>query len=135
MIKALYIQNRSDLLGSAASALCLVHCLATPFLFVAQAGHLYEHAASPLWWGGLDLFFIAISLIAVYWSAKTTSKKWVAYGLWVSWALLTFVILNEKFELMHMAEAVIYFPSLALIGLHLYNRKYCRCDNDGCCAA
>ena len=135
MIKALKLNTTSDIFGSAASTLCLVHCLATPFLFAAHAGHAHGHHHShPLWWGVLDLLFIAVSLVAVYWSAKHTSKNWMCYALWLSWAGLTFVILNEKLGWVHLAEAAIYFPAIALIGLHLYNRKYCKCSNEDCCA-
>ena len=134
MLNAFNISVRSDLFGAAASALCLAHCLATPFLFAAHTGHVHGHEASPFWWGTLDLVFIAISWLAVYWSAKHTSKKWMRVGLWISWVLLAFVILNEKFELLHIPEAAIYIPSLALVGLHLYNRKYCQCQDEACCA-
>lgn len=133
MLKALNFNARSDIFGSTASALCLVHCLATPFLFAAHTGHVHGHESSPFWWGLLDIVFIAISWFAVYWSAKNTSKNWMRYSLWISWVFLAFVILNEKFELLHLAESVIYLPSLVLVGLHLYNRKYCNCSNDECC--
>lgn len=127
-------RSRSDLFGSAASSLCLLHCLATPLLFAAHTGHVHGHQSSPMWWGTIDIIFIVISLFAVHWSAKNSSKQWMRAALWVSWALLAFVILNEKFELIHLAEAAIYFPSLALVGLHLYNRRYCKCADEECCA-
>lgn len=134
MLEALKINSRSDIFGSTASALCLAHCLATPLLFAAHTGHAHDHGASPFWWGILDIVFIVVAWFAVYWSAKHTSRNWMRYGLWISWGLLAFVILNEKFELLHLAESVIYVPSLALIGLHLYNRKYCQCEDENCCA-
>lgn len=121
------------MLGVAASSLCLVHCLATPFLFTIQAGNLHHHHLHPFWWGLLDIFFIFVSLVAVYWSARNTSKKWMKYALWISWVLLTAVILNEKLEVMHITESFIYFPSISLVVLHLYNRKYCQCVDDSCC--
>ena len=32
------LTTKSDLWGAFASGLCLIHCLATPFIFLAQAG-------------------------------------------------------------------------------------------------
>ena len=134
MIKAINLNRRSDLIGSAASTLCLIHCLATPFLFAAHAGHVHGHHEHPLWWGTLDILFIGISLGAVYWSAKNTSKEWMRYALWFSWVFLAFVIINEKLAMVHLAEEVIYVPLVALVVLHLYNRRYCQCADETCCA-
>jgi len=133
VIKAINYNFRSDILGSAASSLCLIHCLATPFLFIAHTGHVQGHHAYPLWWGVLDLFLIGISFIAIYWSAKNTSKKWMRYALWFSWGFLAFVIINEKIDAVHLAETIVYIPSIALIVLHLYNRRYCQCQDETCC--
>ncbi len=128
-------QRKFDLLGASASSLCLIHCLATPFLFVAEASvahHHHGHGDTPLWWSVIDIVFIVISFFAVYFSSKTTSKNWVKYGLFASWALLTLIILNEKIEGVHLAEEWVYLPALSLVGLHLYNRKYCQCEDDAC---
>jgi len=133
MVQILKINQNSDVVGSAASALCLIHCIATPFLFAAHASHVHGHHEHPFWWGLLDLLFIGISFVAVYWSTKHTAKNWMRYALWVSWALLCFVILNEKMGLIHIVEEAIYLPSLALVGLHIYNKKYCNCEEEGCC--
>lgn len=134
--------QRSDLLGALASGLCLIHCIATPFLFVAHAGashHAHEHGhghghESPLWWGTIDILFLVISLAAVYWSARKSSRNWVKYSLWMAWGLLTFIILNEKMAWMHLPEEVIYVPALGLVGLHIYNQRYCQCEDEECCA-
>lgn len=119
------LTSKSDIIGSTASFLCLIHCIATPFLFVAQAeisGHAETH---PLWWGLLDVFFLVISYFAVWWSSKTTTKSWIRKALWISWVVLAIIVLNEKLAVIHLPEAVIYLPAVSLIILHLYNRKYC----------
>ncbi len=126
--------QRSDVWGAVASALCLVHCLASPFLFVAHTGHVHGHHSHPFWWGLLDVLFIIISFLAVFWSVKNTSRNWMKYALWTSWALLTASILNEKLQLVPLAEAFTYIPSIALVALHLYNRKYCKCREEDCCS-
>lgn len=133
MIKTFNFPLTSDIIGSASSSLCLIHCLATPFIFATHVGHVQGHHDHPFWWGLLDSLFILISLIAVYWSAKNTSKKWMRYALWIGWVSLSFVIFNEKLGLIHLVEEIIYIPSLALVLLHIYNRKYCQCENDACC--
>jgi len=133
VIKAINYKFKSDILGSAASSLCLIHCLVTPFLFMAHTSHVQGHHTYPLWWGVLDIFFIGVSFIAVCWSAKNTSKKWMRYALWFSWGFLAFVIINEKISIVHLAETMIYIPSIALVVLHLYNRKYCQCRDETCC--
>ena len=129
--------SRSDTLGAFASGLCLAHCVATPFIFVAHAGvstHGHGHA-SPQWWGFIDIFFLVVSFLAVVWSARKSSKKWIGYLLVASWLGLAFVVLNEKAGWLHLLEEAIYLPALALVGLHLYNRRYCQCSNEGCCEA
>ncbi|MCI4667320.1 MAG: MerC domain-containing protein [Bacteroidia bacterium] len=126
-------KRKSDVLGATASGLCLIHCLATPFLFVAQAGVSGHHEASPAWWGAIDIILLVVSLAAVYWAVKKTSKQWIKIALILSWVFLAFLIFNEKFEGIHLAEAWIYVPTASLIVLHLYNRKYCYCDDEEHC--
>jgi len=122
-----------NLIGALASSLCLLHCIATPLLFAVQASMLAHEVEHPEWWGTLDVIFLIISLLAVWQSSKTTAKTWVRYALWMSWLFLSIVILNEKLSILSLPELAIYFPTIALIGLHLYNRKYCHCKDDGCC--
>lgn len=127
------IDTKSNLIGALASGLCLVHCLATPLLFITHAsaaGHDHHELG---WWGNLDYLFIAISTAAVYYSAQNTSLKWMPTALYSSWIILAFLILNEKFHLIHLPHEVIYLPTLSLIGLHLYNRRYCNCEEETCC--
>ena len=141
MINSQFIQKRgaSDILGALASGLCLIHCLATPFLFMAQAEvahhhHHHHHGASPVWWGLIDIALLGVSLGAVYWAARKSSSQWIKIALGASWLFLAFIILNEKFEFIHLAEAWIYAPAISLVGLHLYNRKYCYCEDEEHCA-
>lgn len=129
--------SKSDIIGAFASTLCLIHCVATPFIFVAGATstglHHHHHGDSPFWWSMIDIIFIVISFFAVYFSVKQSSKNWVKIALVASWFLLTAFILNEKFEVVHLAEFWVYIFALTLVGLHLYNRKYCHCKTDEAC--
>ncbi|WP_299365942.1 MerC domain-containing protein [Winogradskyella sp.] len=119
--------KNSDIIGALASSLCLIHCMATPFVFIAQASVASDHHHAPIWWKSIDFIFIGISFFAVYWSAKNTIKSWVKFALWMSWIGLCLVILNEKLEWLPLPEGTIYIPAIALIAIHLYNKKYCQC--------
>ena len=126
---------QSDLVGAAASTLCVIHCMATPLLFVVQSSTVTDCAhAGPFWWNAIDYLFIGITFFAVYYSVKHTSREWMKYALYSSWVVLTILIINEKFHLLHLAEMWKYGAAFTLVGLHLYNRKYCQCEDDGCCA-
>lgn len=126
------VNTKSNLFGALASGLCLVHCLATPLLFIAQAStaHHDHHHHEIGWWSSLDYIFLVISAVAVYYAAQNSSLKWMPLALYSSWAILAFLILNEKFHLLHLPHEAIYFPTLSLIGLHLYNRNYCNCEDE-----
>ena len=117
----------SDEMGSLVSSLCLIHCLATPLLFAAHLGVGEHHHASPLWWKSLDIIFLILAFWAVYWSARKSNSSWIKYAMYASWLFLTMVLLNERLELFHWREELIYLPTISLIGLHIYNRKYCQC--------
>lgn len=124
-----------DTLGAVASGLCLIHCMATPFLFIAHAGasgHDHHHG-SPEWWGFIDIAFLAVSLLAVVWSARNSTKVWMKILLLLSWLGLAAVIFNEKAGWVHIPEEAIYVPALFLVFLHLYNRRYCHCADEECC--
>ena len=70
------ILQKPDTFDALASTFCIIHCLATPLLFIAHACTANDGcAAVPIWWRSLDFLFLAISFIAVYCSTRTTSKK------------------------------------------------------------
>lgn len=127
------IFGKSDMIGASASALCAVHCIATPFLFVAQSCHVETCCnAGPGWWSAIDYIFVGITFAAVFFSAQNSAKMWMKYALYASWVLLTALVINEKFALVPLAEEWKYGSAFALISLHLYNRKFCRCGSDSC---
>jgi len=129
----LFTKQKSDILGVIASTLCLIHCIATPFIFIVQASSVTYHNVTPIWWKSLDYFFLVISFFAVYRSTQTTSNNWIKPSLWLSWAVLFIIIINEKLEWLPLGETVIYIPTFALILLHFYNKKYCQCNEGNCC--
>jgi len=132
-MKIINFTSRSDIIGATASAMCFIHCLVTPFLFVAYSNTAIIGDTHPWWWGILDIVFLVISFFAVYWSTYNTSKQFVKYTFWTLWMLLALIIINEKWEIAHIAEVFIYLTTLGLVFLHFYNRRYCQCEDDKCC--
>lgn len=132
-MKILNFTSSSDIIGASASAMCFIHCLVTPFLFVAYSNTVIIENTYPWWWGILDIVFLLISLFAVYWSTYNTSKQFIKYTFWTLWILLSLIIINEKWEIVHVAEVFIHLTTLGLVFLHFYNRRYCQCENDKCC--
>ena len=124
---------KADTLGAFASGLCMIHCLATPFLFVASACTKSCCSAAPAWWKWIDFVFLFISLFAVYRSTLTTTKSWIKTALWLAWgALFCFVLLEQSHEVI-LSEGFKYTSAFVLIGLHLYNLKFCQCKAGECC--
>jgi hypothetical protein len=128
-----FILNKSNSIGVIASSVCLVHCMATPFVFVAKLCTNSCCESAPTWWALVDYFFLVIAFFAVYQSTRLTTNKRIAIALWISWMILCAVIANEKIKLFNLTEYAIYLPTLSLIVLHIYNRKYCQCETDQCC--
>jgi hypothetical protein len=124
---------QSDMIGALASGLCVVHCVATPFLFVAHTCAVTGCCTtSPGWWSAMDYFFIGITFLAVFFSAKNSSKAWIPPALYGSWLVLTLLVINEKTAFVPLAELWKYGAAFVLVGLHLYNRRYCQCGEEGC---
>ena len=117
------VLKNSDTFGALASTLCLIHCILTPLLYVL-----------PLWWKGLNLVFLIVSFFAVYGSSKNTSRSFMKPLFWISYISLVFVLFNEEIHFFHLPELVTYFAAINLSFLHIYNRKYCNCNDDECCS-
>ena len=129
-----YTLKHPDTIGAINSSLCVAHCFATPFLFLTQAQtSLVELSSVPLWWQLLNYVFIIVSFFAIKRTVKNSSNELVKYLLWASWVLLSALILNEEFEIMHMPELLTYFAGITLASLHIYNLKYCQCEDENCC--
>ena len=124
------INIKADYVGAAASLLCLVHCMATPFLFLVKAGAHTCCVDAPLWWQLVDYVFLVVSGFAIYYATKHTSSQWIRFALWGSWFVLAFSLGNEHWELISLPKGFGYIPALAIVGLHFYNRRHCQmCDS------
>jgi hypothetical protein len=127
------LKINADIIGAGASTLCTIHCLATPFLFLASTCTKSCCSATPFWWLWIDYAFLLISFFAVYKSTRTTSKFWIKPTLWISWtALFTFIIIEHNLNL-NLSNIYKYSAALSLAGFHIYNMKYCKCKSEQCC--
>ena len=128
------LKVNSDLIGASASTLCTIHCIATPFIFLASTCSSTCCSTAPTWWIWLDYAFLLISLFAVYRSTKTTTKFWIKPNLWLSWvALFIFIVIEHNTQL-NLSDYFKYTAALFLTVFHIYNLKYCQCKSDECCS-
>lgn len=126
-------KSSNDYLGALSSSLCMVHCLVTPMLFAVQATSLSCSEISPYWWKMIDFIFLIVSFVAIVYTSKSTSLKFMPFLLYASWFLLAIAVINSLMHLNILPHALIYFPAIVLVILHMYNRKYCNCVKDSCC--
>ena len=126
------LKLNSDTIGALASGLCIAHCIATPFFFIASACSSSCCDNSPIWWQWLDYFFLFISFFAIIQSTKSTNNEWIKFGLFISWAGLFISILNVKFGWIYLAENIKFIPGFMLVVLHVYNMRFCQCTDDCC---
>ena len=127
--------TKTDQIGIIASALCMIHCLATPFLFIAKSCSATCCEATPGWWTSLDYLFLLISFFAIHHSSKNTSSSWLKYALWISWSSLLILLINEKLQFLSVSVYAIYVPAIMLVLFHVYNLKYCQCKSDTYCTS
>jgi hypothetical protein len=122
-----YLNINSDTFGILACALCIIHCIATPFVFTAYTYSNIQQIVYPIWWKNLDYIFLIISFVMVYFSSQTTLIGFMKYFFWLSWLLLCVMIINEKMGLLSVPEYMTYGSAALLSTIHLYNLKYCQC--------
>ncbi|WP_235016273.1 MerC domain-containing protein [Aquimarina sp. AU474] len=127
-----HIRRNSDTLGIIASSLCVIHCLVTPFFFIAHTGSIILKDLHPFWWRSLDFIFLGLSFMAIRRSTKTSSKPEMKYAFWISWLLLFIIVVNEKLGIVPLPEEAIYITSLSLVALHFYNLIFCQCEQKCC---
>ena len=132
MRQAILTKN-ADIIGATASFLCMVHCAATPFLFIASACSASCCSAAPTWWISLDLIFLLISFFAVNRATKQTTKSWIKPVLWLFWSLLMTSVFLEQLSLVPYVSYLKYISALSLIVFHVYNLAFCQCNKENCC--
>jgi len=130
----LIIRN-SDKIGVISSTFCMIHCLFTPFLFFSQSTLIFMSVDLTTPWFIINYVFLSVSFIAIYYSVKNSSNKFIKIFLYFFWIILTGLIINETMGILSIPETATYLSAFSLICLHIYNLNFCRCDNDDCCAS
>ena len=129
----LIIKN-SDYIGASTSGLCMLHCFATPLIFLSQSAAINISLDITFLWYSLNYMFLLISFIAIYYSVKNSSNFLVKVLLYLFWLLLSALIINEALSIFPVPELYTYISAFSLSSLHIYNLKDCRCDDDECCS-
>jgi len=132
-LKISYLKVNSDSIGALASGLCMIHCVATPFFFIASACTASCCNMAPGWWQAFDYFFLFVSIFAIYQTSKQTTSNWIILGLAISWLGILFFIVNANQQWFSLHGNFKFIPAFSLIGLHLYNLRYCQCKVENCC--
>ena len=126
------IKFHADNIGMASSSLCLIHCLITPFIFIAQTCTASCCADCPNWWKSIDFFFLLISFFAAYYAAKNTSKNWVKISFYFLFSLLTLLVVIQHTPYLSLSVYLNYFVAFLLFSLHIYNKRWCKCSTRCC---
>jgi lysylphosphatidylglycerol synthetase-like protein (DUF2156 family) len=116
-----------DNLGIAASSLCLVHCLAMPFLIAALPFLGLQFLEGNFAHRLLAGFVIAFALFAVLPGYLKHRRKTVLAAMCIGLSLVlfaTFGVHHEQWEL-----RLISIGNLILVGTHLRNRGLLKCDH------
>ena len=127
------IIKNSDKIGAVSSGLCMLHCFATPFLFLSQSTLFSMSFDFTLPWFIINYIFLCISFFAIYHSVKNSSNRFIRILLYLFWTVLSGLIINESLGILYIPETASYLSASSLICLHIYNLNYCRCDNEDCC--
>jgi len=128
----LSLHYKSDLFGSAASTLCMVHCIATPFIFKANTVHVSCGSTGPVWWHSLDFIFLMIGIIAIRKTQQSSSSQWIPNIMYINWTLLALFIFNEKLSIIPLPAMILYLLAGSLATLHIYNINYYSCHDTKC---
>lgn len=116
------IPYKADLIGASASFLCLIHCMATPFIFFIKSSASLCCSETPIWWQSIDYIFLIVAFFAVlHITRNNRTKKWLKSLLILSWIGLLLVTLNTTFFIFHISNTLAYSPAILLVTLHLYN--------------
>ena len=78
------------------------------------------------------LSFFGSDFFAIRATTRSTTSGWIAQALYLSWAFLAIVIVNDSLDLLPLSPMIKYIPAGLLVTLHLYNLNYCRCEDDVC---
>lgn len=112
-------RKNSDLVGIGSSVLCIIHCLLLPILVLL--GSLSGDAHR---WAWLDLVFILLATVAVFYSTRRLKSLFLKRGLW-----LTLLVFSGAIVFHEHHPAALYVSvtsSLLLVLFHIgsYREKH-----------
>jgi hypothetical protein len=113
--------QKSDRIGIISSVLCLVHCLAFP-LFLALLPAANQFIGEEIHY--LDYGFWVLSLIAVYYSSRQTTRNDIRWMFYFAGLLFTFGIIFH--DILPGEHLWAYLGSFCLILAHYLNIRHCR---------
>ena len=88
-----------DKIGIISSSLCMIHCMGTPFIFIAKACTTTCCSNAPTWWLMIDYLFLIISFVAIYFTTTKELKSWIIISFWTIWRFLLLATLDHSFIL------------------------------------
>lgn len=96
---------------------CLLHCLAAPILMAFGRQVQHHHLFDESW----NYLFLAVGLLAVWFSARHAEKNWMRVLLWTTFGFLATGVVFEGMAAWF--DGLIYISSIALITAHLLNLR------------
>jgi hypothetical protein len=112
--------RKFDIIGILSASICLVHCIATPFLIVLGASFLTQ----PF----IKYVFLITSFVAVFKTTNKSKNTKISILLLISfWGFLFTTLFDEQYEWLHFLTYL--FSFLIILG-HLLNIKYCKTCKD-----
>ncbi len=124
-MKTDYTTNKADYIGIAGSVLCLIHCVATPFLLVGSA--LTPHHHLTIGFLSLDYLFIAVNVIAVFFATRHYAPPVIKRALWGFLLLFAASLLLEHVS--GVFHYVGYLASAGLVITHIINIRQHRLNH------
>ena len=121
-----------DKIGIISSSLCMIHCMGTPFIFIAKACTTTCCSNAPTWWLMIDYLFLIISFVAIYFTTTKELKSWINISFWTIWIFLLLATLDHSLRLSIFPNYFIYVPASLIIILHFCNLNFNICKNENC---
>lgn len=114
--------NKADYIGITGSILCIIHCLLVPAISIGSSlERMHTHQAGLL---SLDLLFIAINGIAVFYATKDHKSLPLRIFLWGALGIFSISILFESHSPVFIWLG--YLGSGLLIIGHMINLYICQ---------
>ena len=126
------LELQYDKIGIISSTLCMIHCIGTPFIFIAKSCSATCCSDAPTWWLMIDYLFLIIAFFAIFHTTNSSTSQWLKILFWTTWTILLFSIADHTFSYYIFPKNFSYFPGICIVALHFYNLKINKCENKDC---